>query len=268
MERPGWAPPEIDITRPSASRVYDYYLGGSHNFEVDRAMAEEAILMWPELPQLMQANRAFLHRAVRFLASEGITQFIDIGSGIPTAGNVHEIARQVTPDARVIYVDRDPVAVAHSRAILAGDASTTVLQADLRQPGRILEDPALSGAIDFTRPVALLLVAVLHFVPDTDEPATAVQRLSDPLPPGSYLAISHASPGSEPDRAATHQQLYQRTPTPMTMRSSEQIAALFGDFQLVPPGLVPLSMWRADSAETAEAPDGRMAGFAGVGRRG
>ena len=267
MNRPRWAPPEIDVTRPSAARVYDYYLGGSHNFEVDRRMAEEAIRLWPELPQIMQANRAFLGRAVRFLAAEGITQFIDIGSGIPTADHVHEVARHANPESRVVYVDRDPVAVAHSRAILADDTHTTVIHADLRQPERIVGDADVQGAIDFSKPVAMLMVAVLHFVPDEDDPAGAIRRLCDPLPSGSYLVISHASPDNQPDRAATHQQLYERTPTPMTMRTDAQLASFFAGFDLVPPGLVSMPLWRPNPAERVDASAGQMAGLAGVGRK-
>lgn len=267
MDRPSWAPPAIDLSRPSAARVYDFYLGGSHNFEVDRQMAREAIRLWPDLPRIMQANRAFLRRAVRFLVSEGVTQFIDIGSGIPTAGNVHEVAQRATPDARVVYVDHDPVAVAHSCAILANDGQTAVVQADLRDPERILGDEAVRHAIDFDKPVAILLVAVLHFVPDHDDPAGAVARLCDPLPAGSYLVISHASADGQPELAASHQQLYRRTPTPMTMRSREEIARLFDGFDLVPPGLVWLPLWRPDEGEPVDCHPERTTGYAGVGRR-
>jgi len=152
MSRPSWAPPGLDLSRPSAARVYDYYLGGSHNFEVDRRMAEEAIRLWPELPRMMQANRDFMRRAVRYLVGQGITQFIDIGSGIPTAGNVHEVAQRENPQTNVVYVDNDPVAVAHSRAILADVAGTTVVEADFRNPGVIFDDPAVRELIDFNRP--------------------------------------------------------------------------------------------------------------------
>src|SRR4051795_4391533 len=144
MHRPRWIPEEVDLSRPSAARVYDYYLGGSHNLEVDRRLAREAISLWPELPEIMQANRAFLRRAVRYLAGRGITQFLDIGSGIPTVGNVHQAAQQADPEARVVYVDSDPIAGAHSRAILAGDERTAVVQADLREPDALLEHPAVT----------------------------------------------------------------------------------------------------------------------------
>ncbi len=267
MDRPSWSPPDVDLQRPSAARVYDYYLGGSHNFEVDRQMAREAIRLWPDLPRIMQANRAFLRRAVRFLLREGVTQFIDIGSGIPTAGNVHEVAQRADPAARVVYVDRDPVAVAHSRAILASDERTTVVQADLRQPERTLDDATVRDVIDFDRPVAMLLVAVLHFVSDDDDPAGAVARLCAPLPRGSYLVISHATPEGQPELAAPHQELYRRTSTPMTMRSREAITRLFGGFELVPPGLVWLPQWRPDEEEPVDSHPERTSGFAGVGRR-
>jgi hypothetical protein len=278
MNRPPWAPTSIDLTRPSAARVYDYYLGGSHNFAVDRAMADEAMRLWPELPQIMQANRSFLRRAVRYLTSQGITQFIDIGSGIPTAGNVHEIAQRENPDARVVYVDNDPVAVTHSRAILADTAGAVVVQGDLRFPEQIFDDDALQGLIEFTRPVALLLVAVLHFVPDEDDPYALVARLCAHLPQGSYLAISHASSDGQPELAASHQQLYQRTPTPMTMRTGEEIERFFSGMRLVSPGLVPIPRWRPDEEQVPTptavppAPDqpddgtgARMVGYAGVG---
>ena len=264
MRRPSWAPPGIDLSRPSAARVYDYYLGGSHNFEVDRRMAEEAIRLWPELPFMMQANREFMRRAVRHLASQGISQFIDVGSGIPTAGNVHEVAQQENPQARVVYVDNDPVAVAHSRAILANTAGATVVEADLRHSDHIFEDPGFRALIDLTRPVALLLVAVLHFVPEEDDPSGAVGRLGDRIPSGSYLVVSHASSDGQLDLAATHQQLYQRTPTPMTMRTGEQITRFFSGFQLIAPGLVSLPRWRPEE-EPVSVKGERMAGYAGVG---
>lgn len=267
MNRPSWAPPEIDVTRPSAARVYDYYLGGSHNFEVDRKMAEEAIRMWPELPQIMQNNRAFLGRAVRFLAGEGVTQFIDVGSGIPTADHVHEVAQHANPESRVVYVDRDPVAVAHSRAILADDTHTTVIHADLRQPELIIGNADVRKAIDFSQPVAMLMVAVLHFVSDEDDPAGAIRGLCEPLSKGSYLVISHASPDNQPDRAASHQKLYQRTPTPMTMRTADQLASFFAGFEMVPPGLVSMPLWRPNPAENVKATADQMAGLAGVGRK-
>ena len=271
LSRPSWAPPEIDLDRPSAARVYDYYLGGFHNFPADREMAREAIRMWPELPLMMRTNRAFLRRAVRFAVSEGVTQFLDIGSGIPTVGNSHEIARQADAAARVVYVDVDPVAVAHSRAILGADTATGVLQADLREPDLILDDDLVRSLIDFDRPVAILLVAVLHFVADQDEPKELIARLYDAVAPGSLLVLSHASQEGQPELADSHQRLYARTPTPMTMRSQHQITDLFGGFEPLDPGVVPIRAWRPelgpaddDAADISE----RMVGFAGVGIKG
>lgn len=267
MESQTWVPPEIDVTRPSAARMYDYYLGGSHNFEVDRQVGDEAIRMWPELPRVLRANRAFLHRAVRFAAEQGIDQFLDIGSGIPTVGNVHEIARRWCPSARVAYVDRDPVAVAHSRALLADDARSIVLQADLRDPDQIFARPGLRDLIDLDRPVALLLVAVLHFVQDEDDPRTAVHRLVERLPSGSLLILSHASPPEQREVSETHEKIYQRTPTPLTMRTSEQIEEFFDGLDLLPPGLVPIARWRPDDGAAVGLADHELAGHAGVGRK-
>lgn len=267
MSRPSWAPPGLDLSRPSAARVYDYYLGGSHNFEVDRRMAEEAIGLWPELPVIMQANRDFMRRAVRYLAGQGITQFIDLGSGIPTAGNVHEVAQRENPDSKVVYVDNDPVAVAHSRAILADVAGTTVVEADFRDPAAILDDGAVGELIDFSRPAALLLVALLHFVPDDDDPYAAVRWYCEVLASGSYLVISHASADGRQEVGNSHRELYKRTHTPMTMRTGPQIEGFFAGLELVPPGLVPMPLWRPEN-EVLGGDSQRMAGYAGVGRKG
>src|SRR4051794_33646277 len=267
MHRPSWVPAEVDLSRPSAARVYDYYLGGSHNLEVDRRMAREAISLWPDLPEIMRSNRAFLRRSVRYLAGQGIAQFLDIGSGIPTVGNVHEAAQQADPRARVVYVDSDSVAVAHSRAILAGDAHTTVVHGDLREPEAILEDPAVRATLDLDQPIAVLMVAVLHFVSDEDDPFGAVARIRDRLTAGSHLALSHASAEGRPEAAASHRELYSRTPTPMTMRSRDAIAQFFDGFDLVDPGLVWLPLWRPDDPSATVARPERTTGFAGVGRR-
>lgn len=265
-QRPDWAPGEIDLDRPSAARVYDYYLGGSHNVAADREMAREAIAMWPELPLVMQANRAFLRRAVRYCIEQGVRQFLDIGSGIPTVGNVHEVAQQAASDARVVYVDVDPVAVSHSRALLAGNDLATVVQADLRTPDRVLGDPDVRALLDFDQPVAVLLVAVLHFVPDDDHPGALVARLIESLAPGSFLVISHASQDGQPDRIAEHRALYSRTATPMTMRNRDEVTALFGRCELVEPGVVFLPQWRPDSPQDVDDSPERFTGFAGVGR--
>jgi hypothetical protein len=257
----------IDTERPSAARVYDFYLGGFHNFAADREMGLQAVQAWPELPEIMRANRGFLRRSVEFLVGAGVRQFLDLGSGIPTVGNVHEVAQRAAPETRVVYVDNDPVAVEHSLAILAGDDRTQVVQADLRDPESVLADPTVRGLLDLDLPVAVLMVAVLHFVPDEADPPGLVARFRDAVAPGSYLALSHATAGERADRAAEHRGFYQRTATPMTMRTTDQVRALFDGWELVEPGLVYLSQWRPDpDAPAMERPE-RMTGLAGVGRK-
>ncbi|MFG2985789.1 SAM-dependent methyltransferase [Streptomyces sp. NPDC048258] len=275
MERPAWAPPGIDISVPSVSRIYDYYLGGSHNFEVDRQAARRAMEFMPGLPKIMQANRAFMRRAVRHAVAEGVTQFLDIGSGIPTFGNVHEIAQAASAEARVVYIDHDPVAVAHSRAVLDGDDRSAVVAADLRKPRDILAAPEVGRLLDFDRPVAVLLVAVLHFLEDADDPYAAVAELRDALAPGSLLILTHASFEGIPlteEVASGTVGVYRDIRNPLVMRSGEQISRFFDGFEWVEPGLVSMPEWRPDGPEAAE--DGvaqedpyAYSGFGGVGRK-
>ncbi|MGW0822874.1 SAM-dependent methyltransferase [Streptomyces sp. NPDC002845] len=268
MERPAWAPRSIDITVPSVARIYDYYLGGSHNFEVDREAARRAMEFMPGLPKIMQANRAFMRRAVRYAADRGVTQFLDIGSGIPTFGNVHEVAQAARPGARVVYVDHDPVAVAHSQAVLAGNEDTDVVAADLCKPEEILASPQVTRLIDLNRPVALLLVAILHFVEDADDPYRAVAELRAALAPGSLLVLTHASYEGiplPPERAQGTVDVYKDIRNPLIMRSRDEIARFFEGYDMVEPGLVPMPMWRPDTAPEEEDPYS-FSGFAGVGR--
>ncbi|MFE2287493.1 SAM-dependent methyltransferase [Streptomyces sp. NPDC059443] len=275
MERPAWAPPGIDISVPSVSRIYDYYLGGSHNFEVDRQAARRAMEFLPGLPKIMQANRAFMRRAVRYAVAQGVTQFLDIGSGIPTFGNVHEIAQAASPEARVVYVDHDPVAVAHSQAVLEGTERTGVVAADLRKPQEILTAPETGRVLDLSRPVALMLVAVLHFLEDSDAPYAAVAELRDALAPGSLLILTHASYEGIPlpeEVAGGAVGVYRDIRNPLVMRSGEQIEGFFEGFDLIEPGLVAMPNWRPDGPE---GPEGgavdedpfAFSGFAGVGRK-
>ncbi|MFF8970210.1 SAM-dependent methyltransferase [Streptomyces sp. NPDC014995] len=268
MERPAWAPRSIDISVPSVSRIYDYYLGGSHNFEVDRQAARKAMEFMPGLPKIMQANRAFMRRAVRYAASEGITQFLDVGSGIPTFGNVHEVAQAASPGARVVYVDHDPVAVAHSQAVLEGIEDADVVAADLRKPQEILSSPQVGRLLDLDRPVALLLVAILHFVEDEDEPYAAVAELAAALAPGSLLVLTHASYEGiplPPRRAEGAVDVYRDIRNPLIMRSRDEIARFFEGYDMVEPGLVPMPHWRPETAPEDEDPYA-FSGFAGVGR--
>ncbi|MFC8536537.1 SAM-dependent methyltransferase [Streptomyces sp. NPDC057249] len=271
MERPAWAPQGIDISVPSVSRMYDFYLGGSHNFEVDREAARKAMEFMPGLPKVMQANRAFMRRAVRYALSEGVGQFLDIGSGIPTFGNVHEVAQAIDPAAKVAYVDHDPVAVAHSQAVLEGNDGATIASADLRRPQEIRDSPEVSKLLDFDRPVALLLVAVLHFIEDSDDPQGAVAALRDMLAPGSLLIVTHAAYEGIPlsrEEAGGAVGVYRNIRNPLIMRTRDEVARFFDGYDLVEPGLVAMPEWRPENAAAPENEDPyAFSGIAGVGRK-
>jgi S-adenosyl methyltransferase len=264
MDLPSWAPETIDVTRPSAARVYDYILGGAHNFAVDRQLGDELIRTSPDVAETMRANRVFLRRAVRALAGQGVRQFLDIGSGVPTVGNVHEIAQQIAPESTVVYVDVDPVAVAHSEAILAGNDRAGVVCADLRDPALITDKAR--GLIDFGAPVGVLLAGVVHFVPDEDDPAGLVAALRDPLVAGSYLLISHTTYDGQPPEVVEAQKLAARTATPLYPRPHAEILAYFDGTTLLDPGLVPIPLWRPDPGEVVAHPE-RISAYAGVGRK-
>jgi hypothetical protein len=266
---PGWVPPEIDTTKANIARVYDYWLGGSHNFRADQDVARAMIAVDPNIRAMMRANRAFLGRAVRYLVREaGIRQFLDIGSGIPTEQNVHEVAQAAASGSRVVYVDNDEIAVAHSRLMLEDNPDATVIQADLREPAKILADPETQLLIDFAQPVALLLLAVLHFVPDEADPAQIMATLRDAVCPGSYLVICHACRDVRPDTADNATTVYtSRVAAQLRVRTRDEIAALFDGFTLVEPGLVWIPEWRPDSpADVPENPEQFWA-LVGVARR-
>jgi hypothetical protein len=265
VERPAWAPAELDLDRPNAARMYDYYLGGSHNFAVDRELAAKVLEAWPDMPRAAQANRAFLRRAVRFLCDQGVRQFLDIGSGIPTVGNVHEVAQDAAPDSTVVYVDTDPVAVTHSRALLTRDGRTTVVEADGRDPAILLADPAVTGLLDLTRPVGLLMVALLHFVPDAQDPRGILAGYAARLAPGSWVVVSHGSTDTAPG-VATMERLYERTATPIQMRSRAEVAALLADVDLVEPGIEFLPAWRPDHPDDAGDDPSWASAYGAVGR--
>jgi O-methyltransferase involved in polyketide biosynthesis len=267
VDRLDWASPEIDVERPSVARMYDYYLGGSHNFAADRRAAEAVIAAVPDVADGCRANRAFLRRVVREMVAAGVRQFVDIGSGIPTVGNVHSVAQRQAPDARVVYVDIDPVAVAHSRQLLTGNDRVAVLQADLREPRHILTHPDLTGLVDLTRPVALMLFGVLHFVSDEENPAGLLAILREALVPGSYLAISHGTGDSRPREAREATEVYQRTANPLTVRGRAEVAGFFAGYELLDPGLVWLSQWRPEDQSEIEPHPERHAMIGGVGRR-
>jgi hypothetical protein len=263
VERPSWAPEDVDIGRPSAARVYDCLLGGSHNFAVDREVAHRILAVVPNAAIVAQENRGFLGRVVRFLAHRGVRQFIDLGSGIATLGSAHEVAHRIDPRARVVYVDNDPVAVAHSRAILADIPQTGVVAGDLRRPVEVLADPELHRIIDLNQPVAILLMSVLHFVPDEEYPANIVAGYVNAVVPGSYLGLSHVTVESLPDGSAEAISLYNKAVDVVYPRTREEITALFGDLTLVEPGVEYVANWRPDPGGDAQ----RVPLLCGVGRK-
>jgi S-adenosyl methyltransferase len=265
---PDWVPPDVDIKLANTARVYDYWLGGSHNFLADQDLARAIAAVEPNTRAGVRANRAFLGRAVRFMAAAGVTQFLDIGSGIPTEGNVHEIAQQASPGARVVYADIDPVAVAHSRAILAGNPDAAIIQADLLEPERILAHETTRRLIDFDRPVGLLLAMVLPFVADAAEPWRVVARLRDALASGSYLVIGHMTNESKPALAEAVETVYNRSViTQVHIRSRAEILRFFDGFDLVDPGLVYIPLWRPDSPADVPADPKKFWALVGVGRK-
>lgn len=244
--------PEFDTTKPHSARMYNYYLGGKDNFAVDRETAERTMLSMPTLRTAARANRGFLARAVRFLVAEaGIRQFLDIGTGLPSANNVHEVAQAIAPECRVVYTDNDPLVLAHARALLTGAPGglTAYIEADLREPERILANPVMRETLDFSQPIALLLIGILHFVSDEDNPARIVSTLVDALPPGSYFAASHGTEEYNPQAMAGAQRTYREAGVAFQARSSAEFAELaFEGLEILDPGVVPVSEWRPGSA--------------------
>lgn len=260
-------PEDLPHDRPSPARMYDYFLGGYHNFEIDRLAARQVLKITPDTPLIMQTNRAFLRRVVNFLAAQGIEQFLDLGSGIPTVGNVHEVARRSNPSARVVYVDVEPVAVRHGEAILADDPNTAVIQADLRRPEEILAHPTVRDLLDLDRPMAVLILSVLQFV--GDEAYDAVRRLREALQPGGYLAISHATRDGIPDEPVERlKQVYDRTGTAIQLRPHDRVLEFFEGLEMVEPGLVHAPLWRPEGEEDLflERPELSVI-YGGVGRK-
>jgi hypothetical protein len=261
-----WPPPEFDTGVPHSARMYDYWLGGKDNFAVDRTMAEVFLQQIPSLREMAQENRNFVSRATRMLTGQGVRQFLDIGTGIPTSPNLHETAQEVAPDTRVVYVDNDPVVLAHARALMVSSDEGTVayVDSDLREPQRILSVPELTQVLDLGQPVALMLIAVLMLISEDDDPYGKVAVLRDALPSGSYLALTH--PTQDFDPAAMGAVTAAATQGGMTFapRTRDRVQRFFGDWELVTPGLVPVLGWRPDR----EADDPRSAYYwAGVARK-
>jgi hypothetical protein len=266
-EREG-APGGVDVRFPNMARMYDYALGGKDNYAADREAVERLFAFAPENKDVPKANRRFLGRAVRFVAEAGIGQFIDLGAGLPSQGNVHEVALQVRPDARVVYVDYDPVVLAHAQALLATEGpATTVVQADIREPACILEALEADRLIDFSAPFAVLLVAVLHGIPDSGDPASIVKAFAERMMPGSYLILSHLTrEGHPPELVRKKEAIFARSATPFSYRSRAEIMRFFDGFELVEPGLTPVTSWRSDDLDRQLHPAG-LWWLGGVGRK-
>jgi hypothetical protein len=264
-----WVPPGTDTQRANVARVYDYWLGGTHNFLADQDAGRAIAAVEPMMRDIARTNRAFLGRAVRFLTDSGITQFLDIGSGIPTSGNVHEIAQDANPAAKVVYVDVDPVAIAHSKAILAANDGAIVVDADVREPEKILARDAVTSMIDFSQPVGLILMVVLHFISDAENPRQIVATLRDALPSGSYLVLGHATDeGRKPTVAQATEKVYNRSvATHLHLRPVSAVERLFDGFEFVDPGLVYAARWRPGPADSGPAELAEYGTLVGVARK-
>jgi S-adenosyl methyltransferase len=256
--------PDFDTSVPHIARVYDYWLGGKDNFAADRKMGERTLQAYPNLVYSVRANRAFLTRTVRFLAAEaGVRQFLDIGTGIPTANNTHEVAQRVAPECRIVYADNDPVVLSHAKALLKSDpqGACSYLDADLRDPEKILADAA--GTLDFSKPVAVMLIAVMHFVGDDAQASAIINKLVDACVPGSFVAISHAASDIDAEQQTEMvRRLNESTAEKATLRDRAGVTWLFDGLELIEPGVVRVSEWRPDSELEAASPTGLWGGVA------
>jgi hypothetical protein len=266
VAEPGGGTVQLDTGVPHIARVYDYWLGGKENFAADRDAAEKVIATAPHVLASVRAQRAFLGRVVDYLVTEaGIRQFLDIGTGLPSASNTHEVAQRAAPESRVVYVDNDPIVLAHARALLTSspEGATAYLAADLRDTGAILEEAA--GTLDFGQPVALMLIGVLHLIQDFEDPWGLVAWLMAQLPAGSYLAISHPAIDIAPGQAEAQRRYNERVSTPQTLRDRDQVARFFEGLELVEPGLVYVHTWRPGEFDTA--PEDATSAWGGVARK-
>ncbi|BCL30511.1 SAM-dependent methyltransferase [Streptomyces aurantiacus] len=263
MGKDGFRAEEIDTSRPHPARIYDYLLGGKDNYEADQQAADKLAAVAPEVWIGVRANRAFLRRAVRYIVGSGVRQILDIGTGLPTSPNVHEIAQEVAQDVRVAYVDNDPIVKAHADALLSQFGATSIVLADLRDPQAIVDHPDVRRVIDFDEPVAVLLVAIFHFITEAENPGQIISTLRDALPKGSYLVLSHAT-GDFADRSDA-QAVYNNATATMNLRSRAEVERLFDGFELIEPGLTQVPFWRPD----APPPDrsGEIGFYGGVARK-
>ncbi|HET9141807.1 SAM-dependent methyltransferase [Actinophytocola sp.] len=261
-----WIPDSVDIGKPSTARMYDYLLGGGHNLEADRVLVEKLLAVQPEVRRIAIMNRAFLRRAVLFMVGAGVRQFLDLGSGIPTVGNVHEIAQQADPSCRIVYVDNEAVAVAHSQLVLEGNERAVMLQADITEPQRVLHAPETTRTLDFTKPVGLLAITIGHHVGPEREPERVFATYRDALVPGSYLAITHWTEDFATQRSRRAEEAT-RGQIEVYARNRAEIMTFLGDFELVEPGLVSTSQWRPERGDDVAKDPAVDAFYAGVARK-
>lgn len=265
---PGFAASEIDTTTPHPARMYDALLGGKDHYLADQEAVRQVVKAAPEARDSARANRAFLQRAVRFLVGEaGIRQIIDIGTGIPSAGNVHEVAGEIAPETRVVYVDNDPIVHVHANALLTGSGTTSIVLADLREPEVILAHPKTRALIDFGQPVGLLLVAIVHFITETENPSRILATLRDALPDGSYLVLSHVTGDLRPDAAQSAAEVYEGATSSVTLRNKAQVEALFDGWKLIDPGMVQVPLWRPEGKKPRPKELEKAWVYGGVGRK-
>ncbi|MFF5205758.1 SAM-dependent methyltransferase [Streptosporangium sp. NPDC000396] len=261
-------PPGVDPSVPSSARVYDYLLGGKDNLTIDRAVAERLLSVAPDSRLTARANRNFLARAVRLMARRGVRQFIDLGTGIPTSPNVHELAREIVPSASVVYVDYDPVVRLHAEVLLAHDKNVASIQADVRRPRAVLDDPEVTRLIDFSQPIGVLMIGLLHYITEAEDPAGIIAAFREPMAAGSHLAISHGMAESAPEALAQLKAATANSPAQPTFRSHDRVLALFDGFELLEPGLVPVQDWRNSEDPLLlpghETPQLRIEGAVGV----
>ncbi|WP_329454031.1 SAM-dependent methyltransferase [Streptomyces sp. NBC_01497] len=269
MTDQGFSVEDIDTSRPHPARMYDYYLGGRDNYEIDREAAQRVIDLFPDIVPMARGNRRFMHRAVRYMVQSGIRQIIDIGTGIPTAPNTHQVAHEVSPEVRVAYVDNDPIVATYAGAHLLGATHTGLFLGDLRDPDGILKHPIISKLIDFGQPVGLMLVAVLHFIRDDEDPAGLVAAYRDALPAGSHLVLSHTTGDFhrlDGDAGEARDVYRDRGATAtLTLRSHDQVLGFFDGFELVEPGLVQPPLWRPDGPVPTERDMAHVGFYGGVG---
>jgi SAM-dependent methyltransferase len=251
----------VDTDQPSAARMYDYFLGGSHNFAADRSLAEQVLKVFPDAPLMAQANRSYLLRGVRYLHSQGVRQFLDLGSGIPSVGNVHDTAT----DSAVVYVDIDPVAVAHSETILAGNERAGIIQADVRHPDDVLGSPVTRELLDFDQPIGLLTVALLHFLPDADDPVGVLGAFRDALAAGSGLVLGHGTYDNRPDEMARAEAIYKNSANPVTSRTRAEVEPFLQGWDIVEPGLTWVVEWRPDWPDDVDGDPAWCGNYGAVG---